>query len=106
MSEFPIVGIGASAGGLDAFEQFFRGASSQCGMAFVLVQHLDPEHVSISSHIGTLAMSHLEDAASEGDVPGSSVLKRVRRETLNYVSSLTSKRPRAPCHVGRRGRSF
>ncbi len=51
MSEFPIVGIGASAGGLDAFEQFFRGASSQCGMAFVLVQHLDPEHVSMLTEI-------------------------------------------------------
>ncbi|MEI6116455.1 MAG: chemotaxis protein CheB, partial [Burkholderiales bacterium] len=51
MSEFPIVGIGASAGGLDAFEQFFRGAASQCGMAFVLVQHLDPEHVSMLTEI-------------------------------------------------------
>ena len=51
MSEFPIVGIGASAGGLDAFEQFFRGAPSQCGMAFVLVQHLDPGHVSMLTEI-------------------------------------------------------
>jgi two-component system, chemotaxis family, CheB/CheR fusion protein len=39
---FPIVGIGASAGGLDALEQFFRRLPSPNGMAFVVVQHLDP----------------------------------------------------------------
>ena len=46
---FPIVGIGASAGGLAAFEAFFSGmpANTDPGMAFVLVQHLDPDHKSI-----------------------------------------------------------
>ncbi len=46
---FPIVGIGASAGGLGAFESFFSGMPSEndSGMAFVLVQHLAPEHTSI-----------------------------------------------------------
>lgn len=44
---FPIVGIGASAGGLEAFEQFFTHAPPDTGMAFVLVQHLDPTHKSI-----------------------------------------------------------
>ena len=44
---FPIVGIGASAGGLDALEQFFTHMPSDSGMAFVLVQHLDPTHKSI-----------------------------------------------------------
>ena len=46
---FPIVGIGASAGGLAAFEAFFSGmpAGADPGMAFVLVQHLDPNHKSI-----------------------------------------------------------
>lgn len=46
---FPIVGIGASAGGLAAFEAFFSGmpADSDPGMAFVLVQHLAPDHKSI-----------------------------------------------------------
>lgn len=37
-----IVGIGASAGGLEAFEQFFRHMPPDSGMAFVIVQHLDP----------------------------------------------------------------
>lgn len=40
---FPIIGIGASAGGLDALEQFFHNISPDCGIAFVLVQHLDPD---------------------------------------------------------------
>ncbi len=46
---FPIVGIGASAGGLAAFEAFFSGmpADVDPGMAFVLVQHLAPDHKSI-----------------------------------------------------------
>jgi two-component system CheB/CheR fusion protein len=39
---FPIVGIGSSAGGLEALEQFFRHMPRECGMAFVVVQHLDP----------------------------------------------------------------
>jgi len=46
---FPVVGIGASAGGLAAFETFFANTPTdpQLGMAFVLVQHLDPDHRSI-----------------------------------------------------------
>ena len=43
---FPIVGIGASAGGLAAFELFFSGFPEEPGMAFVLVQHLSPDHQS------------------------------------------------------------
>ena len=44
---FPIVGIGASAGGLEALEQFMGGVPKDCGMAFVIVQHLDPDHKGI-----------------------------------------------------------
>ncbi len=47
--DFPVVGIGASAGGLAAFEAFFSGMPKDTdpGMAFVLVQHLAPDHKSI-----------------------------------------------------------
>ena len=48
---FPIVGIGASAGGLEAFEVFFRACPMDTGMAFVLVPHLDPGHVSLLTEI-------------------------------------------------------
>ena len=43
---FPIVGIGASAGGLEAFTQLLAAIPSELGMAFVLIQHLDPTHPS------------------------------------------------------------
>ena len=43
----PIVGVGASAGGLDAFKSFFAAMPPDQGMAFVLVQHLDPAHESM-----------------------------------------------------------
>ena len=50
---FPTVGIGASAGGLAAIEAFFSGmpAETDPGMAFVLVQHLDPDHKSMLTEL-------------------------------------------------------
>lgn len=44
---FPIVGIGASAGGLEALEQFFEQMPQNCGMGFVVIQHLDPHHQGV-----------------------------------------------------------
>src|SRR5947209_6304044 len=44
---FPIVGVGASAGGLEAFAQLLSALPVDTGMAFVLVQHLDPIHESL-----------------------------------------------------------
>ena len=46
-NDFPIVGIGASAGGLETLEQFFSKMPENSGMAFVIVQHLDPTHVGM-----------------------------------------------------------
>jgi len=59
---FPIVGIGASAGGLEALEEFFRHTPANSGMAFVLVQHLDPNHASLLTEIlqRTTAMKVIE----------------------------------------------
>ncbi len=48
---FPVVGIGASAGGLDAFKKLISGIPEQSGMAYILVQHLDPSHESILSNL-------------------------------------------------------
>jgi two-component system, chemotaxis family, CheB/CheR fusion protein len=47
----PIVGIGASAGGLEAFTQVLRHLSIETGIAFVLIQHLDPQHKSLLTEI-------------------------------------------------------
>lgn len=46
-SPFPIVVIGASAGGVEAFKRFFEHMPPDSGMAFVLVPHLDPTHKSL-----------------------------------------------------------
>jgi two-component system CheB/CheR fusion protein len=46
-SEVPVVGVGASAGGLKAFRQLLANLGSNTGMAFVLIQHLDPTHASM-----------------------------------------------------------
>ena len=48
---FPVVAIGASAGGLEAYTEFFKALPGDLGMAFVLVQHLDPSHHSLLSEI-------------------------------------------------------
>lgn len=45
-ADFPIVGIGCSAGGLEALEAFLTHVPVASGMAFVIVQHLDPSHTS------------------------------------------------------------
>ena len=49
--DFPIVGIGASAGGLEAVSALLEPLPSDIGMAFVLVQHLAPEHDSMMSEL-------------------------------------------------------
>src|SRR5262245_61365379 len=43
----PIVGIGASAGGLDAFKKLFAAMPADSGAGFVLIPHLDPKHESL-----------------------------------------------------------
>lgn len=47
----PVVGIGASAGGLEAIEGFFTNMASDCGLAFVIVQHMNPNYKSLMSSI-------------------------------------------------------
>src|SRR5438105_1495722 len=48
---FPVVCIGGSAGGLEAFSDFFKAMSPQSGMAFVLILHLPPERDSMLADI-------------------------------------------------------
>ncbi|WP_404790759.1 chemotaxis protein CheB [Altericista sp. CCNU0014] len=50
-ASFPIVGVGASAGGLEAFTQLLENLPTDMGMAFVLIQHLDPTRESLLAEI-------------------------------------------------------
>lgn len=50
-AEFVVVGIGASAGGLEAFKTFLKNMPADTGMAFVLIQHLSPDHESLMAEL-------------------------------------------------------
>jgi len=60
--DFPIVGLGASAGGLEALEAFFSHMPSDSNMAFVIIQHLSPKHKSI---MGSLLSKSTQMPVSE-----------------------------------------
>jgi two-component system CheB/CheR fusion protein len=50
-NDFPVIGVGASAGGLEAFKRLIRSIPASSGMAFILVQHLEPNHESLLAEI-------------------------------------------------------
>src|SRR5947209_7313690 len=63
----PIVGMGASAGGLEAFTAVLRNLPADTGMAFVLVQHLDPKHESLLVDLLSKSTSMPVTAARDGE---------------------------------------
>ncbi|MDP4259635.1 MAG: chemotaxis protein CheB [Bacteroidota bacterium] len=50
-NDFPVVGVGASAGGLEVFKRLIRAIPESSGMAYILVQHLEPNHESLLPEI-------------------------------------------------------
>jgi two-component system CheB/CheR fusion protein len=62
---FPVVGIGACAGGVDALQIFFSATSPTSGMAFIVIQHLSPDHGSLMAEIigrcTTIPVRQIED---------------------------------------------
>lgn len=69
-ARFPIVGIGCSAGGLEALEKLLTHAPADSGMAIVIVQHLDPNHVSALPEL----LQHLTPMRVAEAVDGMAVL--------------------------------
>src|SRR5512137_1729517 len=70
--EFLVVGIGASAGGLDACKKLLGSLSASNGMAFILVQHLDPTHESmmvelLSAHTSMTVVQAMDGMPIEPD---------------------------------------
>jgi len=65
-NQFPIVGIGASAGGLEALEMFFTNMPKDSGMAFVVIQHLDPNHKGIMPELLQRISSMKVSQAADG----------------------------------------
>lgn len=64
-----IVGIGASAGGLEAFKGFFAQMPADSGMAFVLIQHLAPKHTSLLTEL----IARIDAAILDINLAGTSV---------------------------------
>jgi two-component system, chemotaxis family, CheB/CheR fusion protein len=63
---FPIVAIGASAGGLEAFRSFLDAQNPASGMAFVMIQHLDPTHPSLMQELLSIHTSMTVAQATDG----------------------------------------
>jgi two-component system CheB/CheR fusion protein len=90
-----IIGIGASAGGLDAFRAFFSEMPKNTGMAFVLLPHLDPSHQSLiapllDSKINIPVVEATEDMLVEADhvyvlPPGKEITITDRHLHLNEI---------------------
>jgi len=95
---FPIAGLGASAGGLEALEQFFRHAPSDSGMAFVLVSHLDPSHASILTEIlqRTTAMPVVEAQDQMKVMPNSVYVIPPNRDMAIFHGALQLSVPEQP----------
>jgi two-component system, chemotaxis family, CheB/CheR fusion protein len=100
--EFLIVAIGASAGGIEATSQLVRKLPPDTGMAFIVVQHLDPKHHSILSEL----------LAKETSMPVSEVTDRMKVEpnhvyvippdaTMSISDSVLRLTPREESRVGR-----
>jgi two-component system CheB/CheR fusion protein len=65
--DFYIVGMGASAGGLDAFEKFFRHMPNDSGLGFILVPHLDPTHISLMPELVQKSSKMSVSPVKDGD---------------------------------------
>lgn len=99
-----MVGVGASAGGLEAFTQLLIALPGDTGMAFVLVQHLDPKHDSLLSDILSRATKMPVQQATEGVaiepnhvyVIPPNVDMAVRADTLHLMARRKARGPHLP----------
>jgi two-component system CheB/CheR fusion protein len=105
-SKFPIVGIGASAGGIEAMEGFFRGMPEAPGVGFVVVTHLKPDRQSylgevIQRFTALPVLTAVAGATVERDhvyvMPAGSVLL-IEQGNLQFAPA-TDQRERKPIDV-------
>jgi two-component system, chemotaxis family, CheB/CheR fusion protein len=98
-----VVGIGASAGGLEAFTRFFANMPANSGMAFVLVQHLDPQRVSMLVELLSAKTSMPVVAAADGaPVAANSVFVIPPNAVLTIVDGVLRLSQPAPAREHRR----
>lgn len=94
-NSFPIVGIGASAGGLEAFTELLKHLPIDTGMGFVLVQHLDPVHESALTKILSKATSMpVRDVTNNLPVEANHVYVIPPNTTLSIAQGVLRLQPR------------
>jgi chemotaxis response regulator CheB len=86
-----VVGIGASAGGLEALRAFFGAVPATTGLAFVIVVHLDPSHDSL---MPDPVMAQTPDTASHPGMPMSAIATGLVDVVLRHVRAAGSDRAR------------
>ncbi|MCB1954477.1 MAG: PAS domain-containing protein [Rhodocyclaceae bacterium] len=98
---FPIIGIGASAGGLEAIEELFRHMPPDTGIGFVLVQHLDPNHKSILTELVArfTRMPVLEASSGQAIQPNHVYVIPPNRELAMLNGVLQLMAPSSPRHM-------
>jgi two-component system CheB/CheR fusion protein len=104
---FPIVGIGASAGGIDALEHFFKGLPADTGCAYVIVTHLSPERRSVLAEIIARFTPLPVSDAADGTVPEpnevyvlpSDAILGIENRTLSLRKPSSLKRERKPVDI-------
>jgi two-component system CheB/CheR fusion protein len=97
---FPIVGIGASAGGLEAFTEMLQVLPVDTGMGFVFVQHLDPKHVSILTELlQRHTKMQVEDAAEGMPVEPNHIYVIPRNKHMGMQGGILTLSPRVDSPV-------
>ncbi|MDX8534429.1 CheR family methyltransferase [Mesorhizobium sp. VK25A] len=99
---FPIIGIGASAGGIGALQKFFPEAAADSGFAYVVIQHLDAEHESVLASIIQRCTAIETKTAAEGleiepdhiyvIPPGASVTIKEQRFHVTKMATMRARR--------------
>ena len=94
-NSFPVVGIGASAGGLEAFTELLKHLSMDTGLGFVLVQHLDPQHESALTQLLTRATSMpVREVTNNLQVEANHVYVIPPNTTLSIAAGVLKLQPR------------
>ena len=93
---FPIVGIGASAGGLESISALLAGIPASTGMAYVFVQHLDPAHGSHLAKILSNRTALPVEEAREGEIFPDHLYVTIPNTTLTITSHVLHLRSRDP----------
>ena len=90
-----IVGIGASAGGFEAIRKFLRAMPSDSGVAFLVVQHLDPTHVSLAAELfGKFTAMPVSDAVDGAMIKANHVYTAPSDKTLTVQRNRLRLTPR------------